>query len=130
MPYLGPISRTDLIFYFKKLGFVGPRSGAKHQYMIKGVIKVPIPILTAATSAESYWLESSGKLILLGMNGRRYSGKLRQLQAGEYRAGLRLVERNLIAGMQALEHGNVDIVAHPEFHFACFVAVTRFESHE
>ncbi len=43
MPYLGPISRTDLIFYFKKLGFVGPKSGAKHQYMIKGVIKVLIP---------------------------------------------------------------------------------------
>jgi hypothetical protein len=43
MPFLGPVSRTDLIFYFKKLGFVGPKSGAKYQYMIKGITKVPIP---------------------------------------------------------------------------------------
>ena len=43
MPHLGPISRSDLIFYFKKLGFVGPKSGGKHQYMIKNTIKVPLP---------------------------------------------------------------------------------------
>lgn len=33
--------QISIIFYFSKLGFVGPKSGAKRQYMIKGVIKVP-----------------------------------------------------------------------------------------
>ena len=49
MPYLGPISRADLIFYLKKLGFAGPKSGGKHQYMIKDTIRLPLPNLIAVT---------------------------------------------------------------------------------
>ena len=43
MPYLGPISRADLIFYLKKLGFAGPKSGGKHQFMIKDAIRLTLP---------------------------------------------------------------------------------------
>ncbi|MCT7969201.1 type II toxin-antitoxin system HicA family toxin [Laspinema sp. D1] len=43
MPPFGPIQRQDLIRNFKKLGFEGPYSGGKHQYMIQGQLKVWIP---------------------------------------------------------------------------------------
>ncbi len=43
MPYFGPISRADLIFYLKKLGFAGPKSGGKHEYMIKNTLKLALP---------------------------------------------------------------------------------------
>jgi hypothetical protein len=35
MPRLGPIKRSSLIHYFRKLGFDGPYAGGKHQFMIK-----------------------------------------------------------------------------------------------
>ncbi len=43
MPAFGPIRRADLIFYFRRLGFSGPESGGKHQYMTKGTLTIPIP---------------------------------------------------------------------------------------
>lgn len=43
MPTFGPISRRDLIYYLKKLGFEGPLSGSKHQYMTKGDMAVRLP---------------------------------------------------------------------------------------
>jgi len=36
MPRLGPIKRPDLIRYLKQLGFQGPYSGGKHQFMVRG----------------------------------------------------------------------------------------------
>lgn len=38
-----PISRRELIKRFKDLGFEGPYSGGRHQFMIKGTLKVRIP---------------------------------------------------------------------------------------
>lgn len=38
-----PISRKDLIRKFKKLGFSGPYSGGRHQFMSRGELKVRIP---------------------------------------------------------------------------------------
>ena len=43
MPRFGPVKRKDLIGYFKRLGFDGPYSGGKHQFMIKGNITLRIP---------------------------------------------------------------------------------------
>ncbi len=43
MPPLGPIKRRDLIRTLRKLGFDGPYSGGKHQYMVKGELKLFIP---------------------------------------------------------------------------------------
>jgi predicted RNA binding protein YcfA (HicA-like mRNA interferase family) len=43
MPALGPISRGDLIRYLKQLDFEGPYSGKRHQYMLKGEIRLIIP---------------------------------------------------------------------------------------
>lgn len=43
MPAFGPVKRKDLIRYFKQLGFEGPFSGKRHQIMIKGQVRVPIP---------------------------------------------------------------------------------------
>ncbi len=36
MPTLGPIKRSDPIQYLRQLGFDGPYSGGKHQFMITG----------------------------------------------------------------------------------------------
>jgi predicted RNA binding protein YcfA (HicA-like mRNA interferase family) len=45
MPVLGPIKRKDLIRYFRQLGFDGPYSGKKHQFMVKNnrTIRIPNP---------------------------------------------------------------------------------------
>lgn len=38
-----PISRKELIRRFRSLGFTGPISGGRHQFMQKGELKVRIP---------------------------------------------------------------------------------------
>lgn len=43
MPQFGPIKRKDLIKYLRALGFRGPYSGGKHQFMVKGEITLSIP---------------------------------------------------------------------------------------
>ncbi len=45
MPLFGSIKRKDLIRYLKDLGFEGPYSGGKHQFMIKEdlVLRIPNP---------------------------------------------------------------------------------------
>lgn len=42
-PCFGPIKRKDLIHYLKRLGFEGPYSGGKHQFMIKDDIILRLP---------------------------------------------------------------------------------------
>jgi predicted RNA binding protein YcfA (HicA-like mRNA interferase family) len=42
MPSFGAINRRDLIHYLKQIGFDGPYSGGKHQYMIKDELKLTI----------------------------------------------------------------------------------------
>ncbi len=43
MPHFGPIKRQDLITHLGQLGFVGPYSGGKHQYMVRGELKLYVP---------------------------------------------------------------------------------------
>ena len=43
MPAFGPITREDLIRSLRLLGFHGPFSGGKHQFMVKGHRRVRIP---------------------------------------------------------------------------------------
>jgi len=43
MPPWGAIKRSDLIYYLRLLGFSGPFSGGKHQFMIRGDLRLPIP---------------------------------------------------------------------------------------
>ena len=43
MPSFGPIKRKDLIRYLKELGFEGPYSGGKHQYMVREQIRLALP---------------------------------------------------------------------------------------
>ena len=43
MPSFNPIKRKDLIRYLTELGFECPYSGGKHQYMVKGQVKLAIP---------------------------------------------------------------------------------------
>jgi predicted RNA binding protein YcfA (HicA-like mRNA interferase family) len=43
VPQLGPIKRAELIRYLQILGFEGPFSGGKHQFMLKGVIRLRLP---------------------------------------------------------------------------------------
>jgi len=43
MPRFGSIKRRDLIHYLRRLGFKGPYVGGKHQYMVRGEVKLAIP---------------------------------------------------------------------------------------
>jgi predicted RNA binding protein YcfA (HicA-like mRNA interferase family) len=43
MPRFGPIKRKELIRYLSQLGFKGPYSGGKHQFMLKDEISLHIP---------------------------------------------------------------------------------------
>jgi predicted RNA binding protein YcfA (HicA-like mRNA interferase family) len=43
MPPFGPIKRRNLIETLQRLGFVGPYSGGKHQFMLKGALRLHIP---------------------------------------------------------------------------------------
>jgi predicted RNA binding protein YcfA (HicA-like mRNA interferase family) len=40
---LTPITRRELIKRLRKLGWEGPLSGGKHQFMVKRAMKLPIP---------------------------------------------------------------------------------------
>ena len=42
-PWMGSIKRRDLIRYLKILGFEGPYSGGKHQFMIKDNVTLRLP---------------------------------------------------------------------------------------
>lgn len=43
MPKLAPIKRIDLIKKLKEFGFNGPYIGGKHQFMIKGELRLTLP---------------------------------------------------------------------------------------
>jgi predicted RNA binding protein YcfA (HicA-like mRNA interferase family) len=45
MPAWRPISRRDLVRALRRLGFEGPFSGGKHQFMVRGdrVLTIPNP---------------------------------------------------------------------------------------
>ncbi len=43
MPRFGPIKRRELIVCLRRLGFVGPYAGGKHQFMQRGDISLTIP---------------------------------------------------------------------------------------
>ena len=43
MPSFGPIKRKDLIRHLRSIGFEGPYSGGKHQFMVKDGLTVRVP---------------------------------------------------------------------------------------
>lgn len=43
MPAIKPIRQKELIHFLRKLDFMGPYSGGKHQFMIKGNLRLRIP---------------------------------------------------------------------------------------
>jgi hypothetical protein len=49
MPRFGPVKRKDLVRFLRELDFVGPYSGGKHQFMVKGKLRVRIP------DSKIYW---------------------------------------------------------------------------
>ena len=43
MPRVGAIKRKDLVYYLRQIGFEGPYSGGKHQFMIRESTTLRIP---------------------------------------------------------------------------------------
>jgi predicted RNA binding protein YcfA (HicA-like mRNA interferase family) len=43
MPPFGPIKRRELIRNLRMLGFEGPYTGGRHEYMVKGTLKLFVP---------------------------------------------------------------------------------------
>jgi predicted RNase H-like HicB family nuclease len=62
VPRFGPIRRSELIRHFRRLGFDGPYSGRKHQFMAKGEATVRLQIRMRAISERIVSLEARDKL--------------------------------------------------------------------
>jgi predicted RNA binding protein YcfA (HicA-like mRNA interferase family) len=43
MPPFGPVRRSELIRALRALGFDGPYSGGKHQFMVRGSVTLRVP---------------------------------------------------------------------------------------
>jgi len=43
MPKFGPIKRQELVSCLRELGFQGPYSGGKHQFMVREGLRLRIP---------------------------------------------------------------------------------------
>ena len=43
MPRFGPLRRAELLKYLRVLGFEGPYSGGKHQFVIRGMLRLRLP---------------------------------------------------------------------------------------
>jgi predicted RNA binding protein YcfA (HicA-like mRNA interferase family) len=43
MPPWGPVSRRKLVTSLRRLGFTGPYSGGRHQFMARGELVLTIP---------------------------------------------------------------------------------------
>ena len=43
MPPVGPTKRRDLVGYLRQLGFSGPYSGGRHQFMVRDGLRLRIP---------------------------------------------------------------------------------------
>ncbi|MHB0876230.1 MAG: type II toxin-antitoxin system HicA family toxin [Anaerolineae bacterium] len=43
MPPFGPTKRRDLIVHLRHLGFEGPYTGGRHEYMVKANTRLAIP---------------------------------------------------------------------------------------
>ena len=43
MPPFGPMKRKDLIKALKQTGFEGPFAGGKHEFLIKGELRLVLP---------------------------------------------------------------------------------------
>jgi predicted RNA binding protein YcfA (HicA-like mRNA interferase family) len=43
MPPWGPVTRRELLRGLKRLGFDGPYSGGKHQFVVRGDVVLTIP---------------------------------------------------------------------------------------
>ncbi|GEM_PF-1313931 len=43
MPSFGPVKRKDLIRALKQAGFDGPHAGGKHEFMVKGDLRLTLP---------------------------------------------------------------------------------------
>jgi predicted RNA binding protein YcfA (HicA-like mRNA interferase family) len=43
MPAFGPIKRKDFIRALKDAGFDGPHAGGKHEFMVKGNLRLTLP---------------------------------------------------------------------------------------
>lgn len=43
MARVGPIKRSELIRKLRRIGFSGPRSGGRHEFMIRGNVRLTLP---------------------------------------------------------------------------------------
>ena len=43
MPAFGSIKRKDLVSALKQAGFDGPHAGGKHEFMVKGNLRLTLP---------------------------------------------------------------------------------------
>ena len=62
MPAFGPMKRRELIACLAQLGFTGPFSGGKHQFMVRGDVTIRVPNPHQGDIGKELLAESCGNL--------------------------------------------------------------------
>jgi hypothetical protein len=55
MPAIRSIKQKELIRLLRKLDFIGPYSGGKHQFMVKGELRIRIPNPHKKDIGKNFW---------------------------------------------------------------------------
>ncbi len=55
MPRFGPVSRSDLVKHLRQLGYLGPYSGGRHQFMYRDGVTITLPNPHKADVGREDW---------------------------------------------------------------------------
>lgn len=80
MPPFGPIKRKNLIKALKSVGFEGRYSGGKHQFLIKGILRLTLPNPHQNDIGIDLLGKSSNKRISAEENGKPFLNLIQQVK--------------------------------------------------
>jgi predicted RNA binding protein YcfA (HicA-like mRNA interferase family) len=76
MPSFGPTKRKDLIKALKKAGFEGPFAGGKHEFLVKGELRLVLPNPHQSEISKDLLRGFSNKQISVVKTGKRYNNEI------------------------------------------------------
>jgi hypothetical protein len=69
MPRLNPVSRREFVQRLRSLGFEGPYSGGRHEFMLRGDRRLILPNPHRGNISRDLWFVFCVRLALLGRSG-------------------------------------------------------------
>ncbi len=77
MPPFAPIKRRDLIQALRRAGFEGPFPGGRHEFMVKGTLRLVLPNPLKAKLAKICWRASCVRQVLTARPGKTFDRLIR-----------------------------------------------------